>query len=327
MSDTLEAGAGGVAISVVIPVYNEEAVLTRLFDRLYTVLDGLGQSYEAVFVDDGSRDRSGTLLRQQYRLRPDTTRVVYLPRNIGQHNATMAGFRACVGRRVVTLDADLQNPPEEIPRLLAELDQGHDYVGSIRRHRNDNRWRELVTGALNGLRERIAGVRLTDPGCLLRAYDRQIVEAILGTNEVKTSVPALACLYAVNPTEILVGHAERAAGQSKHPRYRPIHLHLDLMTGFSLVPLQLFSLVAMGVSLVSFACVLYLVIRWVIAGPEADGLSALFGVLFFFGGGILFGIGLLGQYIGHLLDQNPGRPNDPVREELIPRPVKRRPSA
>ena len=271
MSDTLDAGAGDVAVSVVIPVYNEEAVLTRLFDRLYPVLDGLGGGYEAVFVDDGSRDRSATLLRQQYRLRPDTTRVVYLRRNLGQHAAILAGLAACVGRRVVTLDADLQNPPEEIPRLLAELDQGHDYVGSIRRHRHDASWRDLAFRASNRLRERITGLHLTDPGCMLRAYDREIVEAMLAAKEVQTSVPALACLYSLNPTEILVGHDERAAGESKHPRYRPLHLHLALLSRFSLEPLQVFSLVALGASAVAFACALFLILGWVIAGAEGRG--------------------------------------------------------
>jgi undecaprenyl-phosphate 4-deoxy-4-formamido-L-arabinose transferase len=323
MSDTLESGAGAVAVSVVIPVYNEEAVLTRLFDRLYPVLDALEGGCEVVFVDDGSRDRSDTLLRQQHRLRPDLTHVVYLRRNLGQQAAILAGLAACVGRRVVTLDADLQNPPEEIPRLLAELDRGHDYVGSIRRQRPDARLRDLAFRASNRVRERVTGLRLTDPGSSLRAYDREIVMAMLGAKEDQTSVPALACLYALNPTEILVGHDERAAGESKHPGYRLLHLHVALLSRFSLEPLQVFSLVAVGAAAVALACALVLILGWVIAG--AEGVSALVGVLFLLLGLILLGMGVLGQYLGRILDQAGVRPEPLVDEELVPRTSERRP--
>jgi undecaprenyl-phosphate 4-deoxy-4-formamido-L-arabinose transferase len=323
MPDTLDPGAGAVAVSVVIPVYNEEAVLTRLFDRLYPVLDSLGVSYEAVFVDDGSRDRSATLLRQQHRLRPDSTRVVYLRRNAGQDAAITAGFAACVGRRVVTLDADLQNPPEEIPRLLAEMDHGHDYVGSIRRNRHDAKWREVASKLLNHLRERITRVHMTDLGCMLRAYDRDIVDAVLASREAHTFIPALAYLCSANPTEILVGHEERAAGESKYPPYKLIHRNFDVMTGLSLVPLQLFSLAGIAISLVSFAVVIFMILRRGIVGPEAEGLFTLFGVLVFLAGVILFGIGLLGQYVGRIFEQAGGRPRYLVREELTPRPTLR----
>ena len=129
-----------MSLSVVIPVYNEEAGLAQLFARLYPALDALQTPYEVIFVNDGSRDRSAALLREQFQKRPDVTRVVLLNGNFGQHMAIMAGFEYCRGERVVTLDADLQNPPEEIGKLLAEMDKGHDYVGSIRRKRRDAAW-------------------------------------------------------------------------------------------------------------------------------------------------------------------------------------------
>jgi len=307
-----------VELSVVIPVYNEEAVLPQLFERLYPVLDGLGVTYEAVLVDDGSRDRSPMLLRQQHRSRPATTRVVLLRSNAGQHAAILAGFDASVGRHVVTLDADLQNPPEEIPRLLAEMDRGHDYVGSIRRRRRDAIWRDLASKAMNRLRERITRVQMTDQGCMLRAYDREIVNAVLASDEAHTFIPALAYLYAANPTEILVEHEERAAGESKYPLYKLIHLNFDLMTGFSLVPLQVFSLVGIAISLLSFAFVLYLAVRRLVIGPEVEGVFTLFGILFFLAGVILFGIGLLGEYVGRIYEQSRGRPKYLVRAHLRP---------
>jgi undecaprenyl-phosphate 4-deoxy-4-formamido-L-arabinose transferase len=315
---TKENPSRPVELSVVVPVFNEEPVLPKLFDRLYPVLDGMGIAFEVVFVDDGSRDRSPTLLRQQHKLRSDVTRVVLLRNNAGQHAALISGFAASVGTRVVTLDADLQNPPEEIPLLLAEMERGHDYVGSIRRHRRDAKWRDTASKAMNRLRERITRVRMTDQGCMLRAYDREIVDAVLASDEARTFVPALAYLYAVNPTEIEVEHEERAAGESKYPLYKLIHLNFDLMTGFSLVPLQVFSLVGIGIALISFLFVIYLALRRLIVGPEVEGVFTLFGILFFLAGVILFGIGLLGEYVGRIYEQSRGRPAYLVREHLRP---------
>src|SRR5450756_2418060 len=128
-------------VSVVIPVYNEEQGLQTLFNRLYPALDQLGIAYEIVFINDGSQDRSAALLREQFQKRPDVTRVILFNGNFGQHMAILAGFEHVRGGRIVTLDADLQNPPEEIGKLLAKMDEGHDYVGSIRRKRQDAAWR------------------------------------------------------------------------------------------------------------------------------------------------------------------------------------------
>jgi undecaprenyl-phosphate 4-deoxy-4-formamido-L-arabinose transferase len=316
-----------VALSVVIPLFNDEAVLTRLFDRLYPLLDGLGQTYEAVFVDDGSRDRSATLLRQQYKLRPDTTRVVQLRSTVGPHAATLAGFAACVGRRIVTLDAHLQASPEEIPRLLAEMERGHDYVASVRRRGPGPNWRDSASRFANRVRERITGIHMTDQDCTLQAYDREIVDAVLTCNAGYPFIPALAYRYAANPTEVPIEHEDRAAGDSRYPFYKLTQLNLGLMTGFSLIPLRTFSLVGIGISIASFGFVIYLALRWLIVGPAADGLFALFGLLFFLAGVILFGIGLLGEYVGHIFEQTLGRSRYLVREELSPRLAGRRPKA
>jgi undecaprenyl-phosphate 4-deoxy-4-formamido-L-arabinose transferase len=321
MSSLREEGSDAAAaieraVSVVIPVYNEEAVLPALFARLYPAMDALGRPYEVIFVDDGSRDRSAALLRQQYQARPDVTRVVYLRANAGQHAAIMAGFEYARGRAVVTLDADLQNPPEEIGRLLAAMDEGHDYVGTIRRQRHDARWRDWASKAMNRLRERITRIHMTDQGCMLRAYDHEIVQAILDSREANTFIPALAYLYAGKPTEVVVEHEERAAGESKYPLYKLIHLNFDLMTGFSIVPLQVFSMVGVAISVASFLFVSYLALRRLILGPEVEGVFTLFGILFFLVGVLLFGIGLLGEYVGRIYVQARGRPRFLVRSVL-----------
>lgn len=295
-------------ISVIIPVYNEQAVLPRLFERLYPAMDALGRGYEVIFIDDGSRDRSIDLLREQYQQRPDTTRVVLLRANVGQHAAIMAGFEQSRGTYVLTLDADLQNPPEEIPRLLAEMDAGHDYVGTIRRQRHDSKWRHYASRAMNWLRQRITRVVMTDQGCMFRGYHRDIVDAMRHSREAQTFIPALAYIYAGNPTEIVVTHEARAAGESKYPLFKLIHLNFDLMTSFSLVPLQVISLIGMAVSLVSFAFVVLLVLRRLFVGPEVEGVFTLFGIVFFMMGILLFAVGVLGEYVGRIYTHVRQRP-------------------
>ncbi|AXT48348.1 MULTISPECIES: glycosyltransferase [Chromobacterium] len=297
-----------IDLSVVIPVYNEQDVLPALFDRLYPALDALGVRYEIVFVNDGSRDKSPAMLAAQFDLRPDVTRVVLFNGNFGQHRAILAGFEYSRGDRVVTLDADLQNPPEDIKLLLAEMDKGHDYVGSIRRQRNDSLWRHLASRAMNRLREKLTRIKMTDQGCMMRAYSRRIIDTINQCNELHTFIPALAYQFAQNPTEVTVGHEERFAGESKYSLYSLIRLNFDLMTGFSIVPLQLFSLLGMLVSAGSGVLVVYLVLRRFIVGPEVGGLFTLFAIAFLLIGIALFGIGLLGEYIGRIYQEVRDRP-------------------
>jgi undecaprenyl-phosphate 4-deoxy-4-formamido-L-arabinose transferase len=300
--------AAAPKLSVVIPVYNEEAVLPTLFGRLYPALDALGISYEIVFVNDGSKDRSVAVLREQFSLRPRHTRVVLFHANFGQHSAVMAGLAYARGEYVVTLDADLQNPPEEIGKLVGMLDQGYDYVGTIRQQRQDSWWRRWFSKRINKLRELITPVRITDQGCMMRGYARSVVEALNQTREVNTFIPALASLYAMRPVEVPIAHEERFAGRSKYSMYSLIRLNFDLITGFSVVPLQLFSMVGMTVALFSAVFVLYLFVRRIIVGPEAEGVFTLFALVFFLIGVALFGIGLLGEYVGRIYAQVRERP-------------------
>ncbi|MBR7782044.1 glycosyltransferase [Undibacterium luofuense] len=306
-------------LSVVIPVYNEEAGLAKLFARLYPALDKLaerGVSYEVVFVNDGSRDNTPLILADQFRVRPDVTRVVLFNGNYGQHMAILAGFKATRGDIVVTLDADLQNPPEEIGALVDKMREGYDYVGSIRRKRQDSAWRTYASKAMNRLREKITRIKITDQGNMLRAYGRNVIDLINQCSEVNTFVPALAYTFSRKPTEITVEHEERAAGESKYSLYSLIRLNFDLMTGFSIMPLQWFSMLGMALSLLSGGLVALLLIRRFAFGAEAEGLFTLFAIAFFLMGVILFGIGLLGEYVGRIYQQVRGRPRFVVQTIL-----------
>ncbi|HVC37570.1 MAG TPA: glycosyltransferase [Gammaproteobacteria bacterium] len=303
-------------VSVVIPVYNEQESLPDLFARLYPAMDALGRSYECVFVDDGSADRSAALLREQFEKRPDHTRVVLLQSNFGQHAAILAGFSASRGQRIVTLDADLQNPPEEVGNLLLKMDQGYDYVGTIRRKRRDVAWRKLASRMMNRLRERITRVRMTDQGCMLRAYSRHVIDAINNTSEINTFIPALAYLYALKPVEIEVEHGEREKGDSKYSLYKLIRLNFDLVTGFSVMPLQIFSVAGFVITILAGILVVYMVLQRLIEGPQVQGIFTLFAIVFFLIGIMLFGIGLLGEYIGRIYQEVQRRPRYLIRAIL-----------
>src|SRR5579864_8913534 len=306
-------------LSIVIPVFNEEAGLPALFARLYPALDELGAPYEVIFVNDGSRDRSAALLREQFTARPDVTLVILFNANYGQHLAILAGFERVRGERVVTLDADLQNPPEEIGKLLAAMDAGADYVGGVRRNREDAWWRRTASRLMNRLRERITRIRMTDQGCMLRAYSRDIVDAIVAAREVSTFIPALACTFAHHPTEVDVLHEERAAGESKYSMYRLIRLNFDLVTGFSLVPLQAFSVVGMIVAITSVILYAVVIVERAVIGGFLEGIKAFWDrdiLAFFLIGCIMFGVGLLGEYVGRIYQQVRERPRYVIRAVL-----------
>ena len=285
-------------LSVVIPVYNEALNLPLLFSRLYPVLDGLGRKYEVIFTNDGSADASLTLLKTQFTARPDVTRVIDFNANYGQHMAIMAAFERVRGQVIVTLDADLQNPPEEIPKLLALIDAGHDYVGGFRINRKDSLFRTVASRVINGVRKSTTSIEMTDQGCMLRAYKRPIIDAIVRSGANNTFIPALAYSFSGNPTEVGVKHEERHAGISNYSLYMLIRLNFDLITGFSLAPLQIFTMISMGCAVGSFLLMIWLALRRLIVGPEEGGLFTLFGILFFLISVTMVGIGLIGEYVG-----------------------------
>ena len=285
-------------LSVVIPVFNEELNLPALFARLYPVLDALGRRYEVIFTNDGSGDRSGELLAAQHALRPKETRVIEFNANYGQHMAIMAAFERVRGEVIVTLDADLQNPPEEIPKLLEQIAAGHDYVGGYRLKRQDSLFRTLASKLINFVRSKTTNIEMTDQGCMLRAYTRPVVDAIVRSGAINTFIPALAYSFSSRPAEVGVQHDERNAGASNYSLYQLIRLNFDLITGFSLVPLQIFTIFAMLCSGGSFLLVLVLAYRRLFLGAEAEGVFTLFGMVFFLLSVCMVGIGLIGEYIG-----------------------------
>ena len=299
-------------LSVIIPVYNEEEGLNALFDRLYPALDQAASqvmlSYEIIFINDGSKDRSAAILAMQYEKRPDVTRVVLFANTFGQHMAIMAGFEYAHGEYIITLDADLQNPPEEIGKIVRQLERGHDYVGTIRENRQDSWFRKNASRAMNHLRDKMTRITMTDQGCMMRGYHRRIINLVSQCQEANTFIPALAYTFANNPIEITVKHEERFAGESKYSLYQLIRLNFDLVTGFSVMPLQIFSIMGMLLAGASGALFLLILVRRFVLGAEVEGVFTLFALTFFLIGVMLFGLGLLGEYIGRIYQQVRHRP-------------------
>ncbi len=304
-------------LSIIIPIYNEQDGLASLFARLYPALDALQTSYEIIFINDGSRDNSVAILAEQFRQRPDVTRVILFNGNYGQHMAILAGFEASRGQIMITLDADLQNPPEEIGNLVAKMREGYDYVGSIRRKRQDSAWRTLASKMMNRLREKITNIKITDQGNMLRAYGRNVIDLVNQCAEVNTFVPALAYTFARKPTEITVEHEERCcrrveilAVQPDPPQFRPGHgLFADS-------PANLFHAGHGDVARFGLAGDLSCWSRRFLLGAEAEGVFTLFAIAFFFMGVILFGIGLVGEYVGRIFQQVRARPRYVVQTIL-----------
>lgn len=301
-------------VSVVIPVFNEAANLRTLWKRLEPVMRGCGRPWEVLFVDDGSADGSLDILREMAAGADGAVRVVELARNFGQHSAILAGFRQCRGETVVTLDADLQNPPEEIPRLLDEIDAGNDVVGGWREERQDHAYRRLASRVHNRLTSMIVGVPMHDYGCMLRAYRRHIVDTVVACDEKAAFVPALANSFAKRVAEIPVAHNERQSGSSKYNLFRLANLSLNLLTGFSLMPIQAVSLAGLVVFVLDTMFALLLVAHRILYGPQREGaLWVLFAVAFFVLGFILLSIGLIGEYVGRIYIEVRKRPTYIVR--------------
>jgi undecaprenyl-phosphate 4-deoxy-4-formamido-L-arabinose transferase len=248
-------------------------------------------------------------------------RVISLNRNYGQHAAVFAGLEHARGRVIVTLDADLQNPPEEIPRLVAAVEAGHDVVGGWRRDRRDPLFRRVLSRGMNWLTSYMVGVRMRDYGCMLRAYRREVVDVLRGCREASSFVPALANSFARAPVEIAVEHAGRTNGRSRYHLFRLIRLAFDLMTGFSLIPIQVVSLAGIGIALLGLGFGGFLLVRRLWVGPEVEGVFTLFAILFVFIGVQILALGLIGEYIGRIYLEVRRRPRYVIQEILDRPPV------
>lgn len=307
-------------LDVVIPVFNEEANLPPLLEQLTADLTSLSCAWRVIFVDDGSRDRSWELIAEAAR-RDQRFHGVRLGRNYGQHAAIFAGFSRCEADAVVTLDADLQNPPAEISKLLAKFDEGYDVVGGWRRVREDNPIRRAASFLMNRLVSRATGVPLHDYGCMLRVYSMDVVRLMRNCSEISSFIPALAHCFTDRMAELPIAHAARQDGQSRYSLLKLVGLLMDLLTGFSMLPLRVLSVIGFILAGCGVTFGLFLLTLRLLLGREwaVEGVFTLFAILFFFVGGQFVAFGTLGEYIGRIYNEVRQRPQFVVREETTGR--------
>jgi undecaprenyl-phosphate 4-deoxy-4-formamido-L-arabinose transferase len=298
------------SLSVVIPVFNEEESIDELVRRCLLACEQTKDTFEIVLVDDGSSDLSAEKIDAATKRNPGKVVGVFLNRNYGQHAAVIAGFEQSKGDVIITLDADLQNPPEEIPRLVDAMDKGYDVVGTVRRQRQDTLFRKAASAIINKGVQKSTGVKMHDYGCMLRAYRRHIVEAMLMCEEHSTFIPILANSFARTTTEIQVTHDAREQGQSKYSLMKLVMLHFDLLTSMTTFPLRLLSILGGIISLAGIGFGSFLLLMRLYYGAEwaAQGVFTLFAILFIFVGAQFIAMGLLGEYIGRIYHDVRARP-------------------
>jgi undecaprenyl-phosphate 4-deoxy-4-formamido-L-arabinose transferase len=303
-------------ISVLIPVLNEEESLPELQERLHRVMEGIKEPYEIIYINDGSTDRTPVLLEDYHKKFP-CVKVIEFNRNYGQHMALFAGFEHAKGEIIITIDADLQNPPEEIPKLVAKAEEGYEVVGTYRKARKDSIFRKIPSFIVNKITAKLVGVKLRDYGCMLRAYRRNIIDYMNMCPESSSFIPALAATFAKRIVEIEVKHEERSKGTSKYSIFKLLRLNFDLMTNFSLLPIQFIGVIGVVVALLGLAFAILLFVRRLIVGPEVEGTFTLFAILFFFIGAQIFSLGIIGEYIGRIYQEVRRRPRFIIKKELL----------
>ncbi len=300
-------------ISVIVPVYNEEESIPILYRSLKDVLDRMGSPYEIIFVDDGSEDRTPLILEEIHR---GDERVVVLTfrRNFGQTAALVAGFDHARGEIIITMDGDLQNDPEDIPRLL-EMMEDYDVVSGWRVNRKDPfLTRRLPSMIANWIISRVTGLRLHDYGCTLKAYRREVIENIKLYGEMHRYIPAVAKWAGARVGEVETTHHPRRFGRSKYGLSRTIKVILDLITirflqSFSTKPLHAFGLLGIILGGGGFLISLYLTMEKLLFGQDIGGRPLLLlGVLLIILGVQFIGMGLLGEMLVRIYHESQGKP-------------------
>lgn len=302
--------------SVVIPLFNDAQILPELHRRVTMVFESLGESYEFVYVDDGSRDDTFSTLNTIYQSDSSHVKAIRLLRNFGQHPAVTAGFEQTSGEIVITLDSDLQNPPEEIPKLLNKLAEGYDVVVGLRQIRHDSLFRTLPSKFINWLISRSTGVTLYDYGSMMRVYRREVVQLLNQTHESAKFITALTSWLGANIIEVPVRHEPAADGQSRYNLRKLFRMTIDLATSYSLVPIQLVTAVGLIMAAIGIGTGLFLLAWRIIFTTNPTGLTSFIALLLVLFGIQLAGLGIVGEYIGRVYIEVRGRPYYLVRTML-----------
>ena len=313
-------------ISIVLPIYNEAENILRLYDELVPVLEATGSSFEIIAVDDGSSDGSFEILKD-LSARDGRLRGVRFRRNFGQTAAFAAGFDQAGGDVVVTMDADLQNDPADIPKLLSKMNEGNDVVSGWRQER----WKEglvafftrrIPSATANWLISRVTGVYLHDYGCALKAYRSNVIHEIRLYGDLHRFIPAIASYYGVSIAEVPVNYRPRQFGKSKYGIGRTVRVLLDLLTvrfllSYSTRPIHIFGLLGLLSVLLGVAIGIYLTFIKIVYGAAlAERPFLLFGILLVMVGVQLVTMGLLGEMVVRTYYESQDKPIYVVRDDF-----------
>jgi undecaprenyl-phosphate 4-deoxy-4-formamido-L-arabinose transferase len=313
--DATESGGGTPQpeLSIVVPLYHDERQVPEIFQRCRSVFDAVDGG-ELVLVDDGGVDGAASVARELADRYPHRVVVVRLARNFGQHPAVFAGLEQATGKRVATLDSDLQYPPEELPAMLAELSDEFPVVSGYRSGRRDPLPRRIVTRLLTGWLNRQTGTNLRDFGSMFRVYDRQTVQLMLQFTERHRYVPAIVAWLGVPIKEVPVEHQSRGAQGSRYRVSTLLDLFLDLITGYSVFPLRLLTGVGLVASLMGFLGTLFFAAYRLIEGSGVSGTVSAFALVFALLGAQLLITALIGEYVGRVYTEAKARPYYMVRD-------------
>jgi len=301
-------------LSIVIPLYRDEDSLEAIFDRCGAVMDDVPGGAELVLVDDGGLDATTPRALARARGFRHPVQIVRLARNFGQHPAVFAGLSAATGQVIVTLDSDLQYPPEEIPTLLAAMDDDHPVVSGYRADRKDPMMRRVITRTLTRYLNRRTGATLRDFGSMFRAYDRATVELMLTLTERHRYVPAVVAWLGIPIREIPVSHHGRGAAGSRYRLPALVDMTLDLITGYSVFPLRVVTVIGMFAALIGLASTVGFTVYRIVAGEAVSGTTSAFALVFFLITVQLLLLAGIGEYVGRVYTEAKGRPYFLVRD-------------
>ncbi|MBD2000010.1 glycosyltransferase family 2 protein [Leptolyngbya sp. FACHB-541] len=297
-----------VQISVVVPLHNEEPNINYFFERLESVLEGLGLAYEIVCVDDGSKDNTLRQLVAHHHRNP-SIKVVSLSRNFGKEIALTAAIDHAIGAAVIPIDADLQDPPELIADMIAQWQQGYDVVYATRKSRQGESWlKRFTANVFYRVIGRMSTVEIPRNTGDFRLLDRRVVEVLKQMTERTRFMKGLFAWVGFRQTFILYDRAERYKGRTKWNYWRLWNLAVDGITSFSVLPLKVWSYVGFSLAITTFLYAMFLIIRTLISGIDVPGYASLMVAILFIGGVQLLTLGIIGEYLGRVYEEVKGRP-------------------
>lgn len=305
-------------ISVVVPVYNSEGTLVELVRRLQTVLPTLASAFEIILVNDGSHDRSWQVIGDLVAEYPSVCGI-NLMRNYGQHNALLAGIRAANYDLVVTLDDDLQNPPEEVSKLVKKLTEGHDVIYGAPAHEQHGLWRDLASRITKLALQASMGAETARKVSAFRVFRTRLRDAFADYHSPFLSIDVLLTWGTTRFSFVPVRHDPRTMGVSNYTVGKLITHAVNMITGFSTLPLQMASLIGFGFTLFGLGVLAYVLGRYLLQGTSVPGFPFLASVIAIFSGAQLFALGIIGEYLARMHFRMMERPTYTVREHLANR--------